>query len=161
VLLVRERRERLARAFPALRREQDAAELCGLALAAQYLVAAFAAVTMFGFWFPGRHVVAALPLAVPLVAIGLRHAPRVGAVLAAIGFGASLWLYVDVRFGSGGLVQNRPDAPFGPLNNVLPLFEKGSTAAFVVAAALAALLVAWLATQLRVWQRAADYVRLR
>ena len=161
VLLVRERRDGLARAFPALRREQDAAELCGLALGAQYLVAAFGAVTMFGFWFPGRHVVAALPLAVPLVAIGLRHAPRLGAVLALIGFVASVWLYVDVRFGSGGLVQGRPDAPFGPLKDVFPLFEEGSTAAFVVAAALAALVVAWFATELRVWRRAVDYVRLR
>jgi hypothetical protein len=161
LIVVRERRKGLSKAIPALRREQDAAELCGLALGAQYLVATFAAVTMFGFWFPGRHLVAALPLAIPLVAIGLRHAPRVGAVLAAIGLAASVWLYVDVRFGSGGLVTGRPDAPFGPLNDVLPRFEPGSTLPFVVAAALGALLLALLATELRLWRRAADYVRLR
>jgi hypothetical protein len=72
-----------------------------------------------------------------------------------------VWLYVDVRFGSGGLVQDRPDAPFGPLKDVFPLFERGNTGAFVVAAALAALLAAWLATELRVWRRALDHVRLR
>ncbi|MFL5886715.1 MAG: hypothetical protein ACJ77M_16720 [Thermoleophilaceae bacterium] len=161
VLVMREREQGLARAIPALRREQDAAELCGLALAAQYLVAAFAAVTMFGFWFPGRHVVAALPLAVPLVAIGLRHAPRVGAVLAAIGLAGSVWLYADVRFGSGGFVANRPDAPFGPLNDLLPVFKQGSTFPFVVAAGIGALLAALLATERRLWRRAVDYVRLR
>jgi hypothetical protein len=161
LLVMRERREGLARAIPGLRREQDAAELCGLALAAQYLVAAFAAVTMFGFWFPGRHLVAALPLAIPLVAIGLRHAPRIGAVLAMIGMVASVWLYVDVRFGSGGLVAGRPDAPFGPLKAVFPLFERGSHFPFVVAAALGALVLALFATELRWWSRAVDYVRLR
>ena len=91
---------------------------------------------MFGFWFPGRHVVAALPLAIPLVAIGLRHAPRVGSVLALVGLAASVWLYVDVRFGSGGLVAGRPDAPFGPLQAIFPLFGRGSTYPFVLAAAL-------------------------
>jgi hypothetical protein len=161
VFVVRGRREGIARAIPALRREQDAAELCGLAFAAQYLVAAFAAVTMFGFWFPGRHVVAALPLAIPLVAIGLRHAPRTGTVLALIGLIGSAWLYVDVRFGSGGLVAGRPDAPFGPVTDLLPRFEQGSTFPFVLAALLGALIAALAAVELRLWRRAVDYVRLR
>ena len=43
---------------------------------AQLLVAAFLAPTMFGFWFPPRHLLAGLPLAIPLVAWGLRHLPR-------------------------------------------------------------------------------------
>ena len=106
-------------------------------------------------------MVAVLPLAIPLVAIGLRHAPRTGAVLALVGLIASVWLYVDVRFGSGGFVAGRPDAPFGPLTDLLPRFEAGSTFPFVLAALLGALLVALLATELRLWRRAADYVRLR
>ena len=48
------------------------AALCALVCAAQVLVAAFIAPTMFGFFFPGRYLVAALPMAVPLVAWGLR-----------------------------------------------------------------------------------------
>ena len=56
--------------------------LCALALGVQLLVAAFLAPTMFGFWFPPRHLLAGLPLAIPLVALGLRHAPRTGAALA-------------------------------------------------------------------------------
>ena len=43
-----------------------------------WLVASFLAPTMFGFSFPPRHLLAALPLAIPLVALGLRHMPRTG-----------------------------------------------------------------------------------
>jgi hypothetical protein len=160
-LALRERREHLARAIPALRGEQEAAGLCALTVGAQYLVAAFAAVTMFGFWFPGKHLIAVLPLTIPLVAVGLRHVPRLGALLALIGLAGSAWLYADVRFGSGGLVAGRPDAPFGPLKAVFPLFDRGATWPFVVAAALGALVVALLVRELRVVPRALDYVRLR
>src|SRR6266511_5641755 len=90
-LLHRTRRERLARVLPAHHQADLAASLCAVALGAQLLVAAFLAPTMFGFWFPARHLVAALPLAVPLVAWGLRHAPRTGAALALVGVAASAW----------------------------------------------------------------------
>lgn len=122
-LLWRSRREHLARALPGARETELSAGLCAAALAAQLLVAAFLAPTMFGFWFPPRHLLAALPLAVPLVAWGLRHAPRVGALLALITLVASAWLYVDVRWGDGALVSHRPDAPFGPLTGAFPLFD--------------------------------------
>jgi hypothetical protein len=146
-LLLRERQGRLARAIPALRREERAVTICALAVGAQFVVAAFLAPTMFGFWFPGRHLVAALPLAVPLVALGLRRAPRVGAALALLTFAGSAWLYADLRWGSGSWIGERPDAPWGPLEGVFPVFEEGSSLAFIVAgflgaAALAALLAA-------------------
>ena len=48
--------------------------MCAAALGAQLVVAGFLAPTMFGFWFPPRHLLAALALAVPLVAWGLRRA---------------------------------------------------------------------------------------
>src|SRR5256714_5054509 len=115
VVLWRERRSGLALAIPGLRGEESAALLCGAAALAQLLVAAFLAPTMFGFWFPGRLVVPALLLAVPLVALGLRRAPRVGTVLALIGIAASVWLFADVRLGDAGLAANLPDAPWGPL----------------------------------------------
>jgi hypothetical protein len=120
--LWRSRRDRLASAVHGVREIELAAGLCAAALGAQVLVAAFLAPTMFGFWFPPRHLLAALPLAVPLVAWGLRRAPRVGLLLAALTVAASAWVYADVRWGGGSLAADRPDAPFGPLTDALPLF---------------------------------------
>jgi hypothetical protein len=116
------RRDRVTQAVPGVRRIELAAGLCAAVLGAQLLVAAFGAPTMFGFWFPPRHLLAALPLAVPLVAWGLRHLPRVGTALAVLTVAASAWLYADVRWGDGSLAADRPDVPFGPLTDALPLF---------------------------------------
>ena len=140
-MLVRTRREGLARALPQHARAESTALLCAVALGAQLLVAAFLAPTMFGFWFPPRHLLGGLLLAVPLVAWGMRRLPRTGAVLGLIGVVASVWLYVDVRWGDGGLAAGRPDAPWGPLEAVFPLFDD-STAPYVVAGAIGAGLVA-------------------
>jgi len=134
--LWRSHRDRLARAVPALREVELTAGLCAAALGAQLVVAVFLAPTMFGFWFPGRHLVAALPLAIPLVAWGLRRAPRVGSVLATLTVAGSVWLYLDVRVGGGELVGDRPDAPLGPLGDLLPLFDKGSAWPFALAAGI-------------------------
>ena len=141
-LLVHTRREKLTRALPQHARAEATAFLCTLALGAQLLVAAFLAPTMFGFSFPPRHLMAGLLLAVPLVAWGLRRFPRTGLALAAIGFVGSVWLYADVRWGGGGFAAGRPDAPWGPLVDVFPLFREGSTLPFVVAGALGAALIA-------------------
>ena len=141
-LLVRTRHENLARALPQHARADATAFLCTLALGAQLLVAAFLAPTMFGFSFPPRHLMAGLLLAVPLVAWGLRRFPRTGVALAAIGFVGSIWLYADVRWDGGGFAAGRPDAPWGPLEDVFPLFREGSTVPFVIAGALGAALVA-------------------
>jgi hypothetical protein len=135
------RREQMARAVPGVREIEVTAGLCTAALGAQLLVAAFVAPTMFGFWFPPRHLLAALPLAIPLVAWGLRHIPRVGSVLVALTLLASAWLYADVRWGDGSLAADRPDAPFGPLTDVLPLFTPGGGWPFWLAAAMGIALV--------------------
>jgi hypothetical protein len=130
------RREQVARAVPGVREIEVTAGLCAAALGAQLLVAAFVAPTMFGFWFPPRHLMAGLPLAIPLVAWGLRHMPRVGSVLVALTLLASAWLYVDVRWGDGSLAADRPDAPFGPLTDALPLFTSQGGWPFWLAAAV-------------------------
>ena len=135
-LLLRERRGRLARVIPALQREERALAICALAVGAQFLTAAFLAPTMFAFAFPGGHLIAALPLCVPLVALGLRRLPRAGAALTALTLVGSAWLYADLRWGGGAWIDDRPDAPFGPLTDLLPLFEEGATGAFVAAAVL-------------------------
>jgi hypothetical protein len=120
--LWRSRRDHLARAVPELHSIELTAGLCAAALGSQLFVAAFLAPTMFGFWFPARQLVAALPLAVPLVAWGLRHAPRVGSLLVLLTVAATAWLYTDVRWGGGSFAADRPDAPFGPLTEAFPVF---------------------------------------
>ena len=98
-LLWRAWREKLARAVP----EHADAEVTGQLLlcvcAAQLIVAALVAPTMFGEWFPGRQLIAVLPCAAALCAWGLRHAPRVGSVLAGLTLLASVWFSVEVRTG--------------------------------------------------------------
>jgi hypothetical protein len=136
-LFWRSRRDHLARAVPAIREIELTAGLCGAAIGAQLVVAAFLAPTMFGFWFPTRHLLAALPMAIPLVAWGLRFAPRLGAALAILTLAGSVWLYADVRAG-GELVTDRPDAPFGPLVELFPLFEPDGGWAYWLAAGIAA-----------------------
>jgi hypothetical protein len=140
-MLVRTRREQLSRALPQHARAEAAALVCALALGAQLIVAAFIAPTMFGFSFPPRHLVAGLLVAVPLVAWGLRRAPRIGTALGLVGVAASGWLYAETRWGDSGFAAGRPDAPWGPLEDVFPVFEEGNTGAFVVAGALGAGLV--------------------
>jgi hypothetical protein len=147
--LWRTRRDRLARAVPQLRELELAAGLCAGALGVQLLVATFLAPTMFGSWFPGRHLIPVLPLAIPLVAWGLRHTPRVGGVLAALTLAASVWLYVDVRWGGGSLAGDLPDAPFGPLTDILPSFESGDDWPYWLAGALGAALAALVLIEAR------------
>jgi hypothetical protein len=149
VVLWRERRAGIALAIPGLQATESAALLTGGVAAAQLVVATFLAPTMFGFWFPGRLVVPAIVLGLPLVALGLRRAPRVGTLLALLGVAASVWLYLDVRIGDGGLASNLPDAPWGPLERVFPLFERGSTYPFVLAGVLGLAVAAALARELR------------
>jgi len=138
-LIFRSHREGLARVLTEQRFVERIAALCGLVLGVQLLVATFLAPTMFGFWFPGRHLMAALPLAVPLAAWGLRHSPRVGTVLALIGLAGSVWLWIDVRFGHSGLITPLPDAPWGPLVNAFPRYAEGALPYVLTVAAVLAL----------------------
>jgi hypothetical protein len=155
-LLLRERRSGIARAIPALQAGETAALLCAAIAAGQLLVAAFPAPTMFGFSFPARQLVAALPVAIPLVALALRRAPRIGGVLALLGVVASGWIWANARLGDGGLVEGLPDAPLGPLTGALPLFERGAVYPFAFAGAVVLVAVAVVgASELRRSHRAA------
>jgi hypothetical protein len=89
-LLWRSRRERLARLVADQREIEHAAFLAAAVCAAQVVVAAFLAPELWR----GAGVVA-LPCAVPLVAWGLRHAPRLGWALGATTLVASAWLVVE------------------------------------------------------------------
>ena len=127
-LLWRSHRDLLARALPEHREVEVAATLCALICGAQIFVATFIAPTMFGFWFPGRYLIAALPPAVALVAWGLRHAPRVGAALVAVTLVTSVWWYLALRIDGGAIVGPSSRAPLGPLDAALPAFGRGRSA---------------------------------
>jgi hypothetical protein len=88
-LLWRSRRERLGRLVADQREIEHAAFLVTAVCAAQVVVAAVLAPDLW--WGAG---VVALPCAVPLVAWGLRHAPRIGWPLGAMGLVGSVWLVV-------------------------------------------------------------------
>jgi hypothetical protein len=152
-LLWRSRRDRLADALPDRRDVEVAATLCALICGVQVLVATFVAPTMFGFWFPGRYLLVAFPLAVALVAWGLRHAPRTGGVLAALTLATSIWWYAELRIGGGGIIGPTSRAPLGPLDGALPLFGTGSAGATVALAVAGAAVVLLLALEWRSWRR--------
>ncbi len=108
-LLWRSRRERLALAVPGQRDAEVAASTCALLAGAQLLVATFLARHAAGDWFPGLHLLAALPATVALCAWGLRRAPRAGTALAVVTAAISVWLVVAVATGASGLAP--PDLP--------------------------------------------------
>jgi protein MpaA len=97
---------------------------------------------------------------VPLVAIGLRHLPRLGALLGAVGLVASAWLYVDVRWGDGALATARPDAPWGPLEAVWPRYGGDDVLPYVIAGGVAAGLLAAFFVDAHVWRRLAGRTRV-
>jgi hypothetical protein len=131
-LLWRSRRERVAAVIPERREAELTAELLLAVCCTQWLVAAFAARDLSGPWPPGLLAVPMLPCAAALAGWALRHAPRVGAVLA-----------------------SPPEAvPFGPLRAILPAFASEpvwpSVFTALVLAVVAALAVReWRAHPLR------------
>jgi hypothetical protein len=114
-LLWRSRRERLARLLPGQRDAEHAAFLALSVCAAQVAVAVLASPRLAGPWFPGTQLVAALPCAVPLLAWGLRRAPRAGIALGALTLGASAWLALTATW-----APPHTDAPWGPLVGLWP-----------------------------------------
>jgi hypothetical protein len=78
-------------------------------LLAGWLNAAFVALTMAGWWFPGRQIVVALPAAVLVCAWWLDARPmaqRVFAVAGAVGVASWLWLTVEAGTGRLTLVYD-------------------------------------------------------
>lgn len=159
-LLWRSRRDGMRRLVPERIDVEAAAALCLGVCAAQVAVAAFAAPTMFGFWFPGRHLVAALPFAVPLAAWGLRHSPRSGAALGALTVLSSGWLLVAFATGhADGWVTPTVSAPWGPLEAGFPLYGADSAWAAVVAGAVVAGLVFLAVREWRNWRKTVGTTR--
>jgi hypothetical protein len=112
--LWRSRRNRLARAAPFLHEAELAAGLCSAAIVVQLVVWALLGPA-------GRHLLAVMPLAVPLVALGLRRAPRVGTALALVSVGIAVWVYADARWGGGALATVAAHQPSMRPTNALGL----------------------------------------
>jgi hypothetical protein len=134
-LLWRSYRDRVARALPGQHDTETAAAVCVSICAAQLFVAAFLAPAIDGPWFPGRQLMAAAPAAAALAAWGLRHAPRTGAVLSLLTLAGSVWIIADLRFGDGSWLHP-PEAPLGPLVDVLPRWSAGGAGPVLATAAL-------------------------
>ena len=131
-LLWRSRRDRIGKLVAERRDAEHAAFLALAVCAAQVGVAAFALPRVGGM--PATALAVALPCAVPLVAWGLRHAPRVGIALGALTVLGSVWLVVA----GATWVAPASDAPWGPL---VAAFPRGDVAAVVRAGSAAS---AWL-----------------
>jgi hypothetical protein len=105
-LLARSRRERVAAAIPARREAERVAELLAATSAAQWLIAAFTVDDVDGPWFPGLPLIAVVPLLAALSAWGVRRFRVVGAVLAVVTLGLSVWVVADA-VGGGWLAAGR------------------------------------------------------
>lgn len=100
-LLWHSRRVRLARLVAEHRDAEHAAFLALCVCGAQALVALFVAPYVVGPGFPWRTLGPALPATVPLVAWGLRNAPRwVAALTAALSLAVSAWILIALWTGS-------------------------------------------------------------
>lgn len=155
-------RSGLARALPEQSRAERCARACALVAAAQLVVAALLAPTMFGFWFPPRHLLAALPLATPLVAWGTRRLPRLALLLAVAGMVATVAVWLAGREGGGLVVAKPAQAPFGPLVELLPLYGTGTLWPYLLGAGFwGALLALLVFSELRHSRQTAGNTRAR
>jgi hypothetical protein len=139
-----------------LRRRPAGWAAVALPLAAGWLVATFLALTMHGWWFPGRQVVVVLPLAVLAVARWASSRRRRVAVAVGGGVGvvAYAWLVAD---GLAGRVAWAVDffATGNPAYRawrlVLPDYLTVTATTWVLHAAWLAVLAGWAAAA---WRRA-------
>lgn len=100
-------------------------------LAAGWLTATFVALTMHGFWSPGRQVVVVLPLAVLAVAVlADEFRPVLAAVLATGLAGAANWLVLAREAATGGptLVIDFAATAAWPHRLIAPLLPDGMAA---------------------------------
>jgi hypothetical protein len=151
-VLYRSARERLSQAISGLDAEFGVARLCGYAALAGAVTAALFIPSLQHGGFPARALVPVLALTLPLVALGLRQSPRIGLVLSLLGVAGSVWLWIDTRSG-GGLLEARPQAPWGPLVHVFPTFHGGVWPYLLLLAVLLALAAPVVRQELEVRRR--------
>ncbi len=147
------------------RRDQPDRWLVVAPLAVGWLVATFVALTMHGWWVPGRQVVVVLPLAA-LALCGLVDRHRAIAVAVAAGVVAGvvnwLWLAVEASTGARTLIVDFAETsapPYRLLAVLAPDGLAGGMVADVVRAAWAVLLAATAVLAIRAARRYADPAR--
>jgi len=152
-VLYRAGRERLAHAIAGIGEELAVARLCALAALVGVVTVALFVPHIATGGFPVRGVIAVVPLTVPLIALGLRQAPRIGLALALIGVAGSVWLWIAGRSGHHGLIAQRPRAPWGPLTDVFPHFTGGAWPYVLLVAVLTALAIPVIREEIEVRRR--------
>lgn len=131
-----------------------------LPLLAGWFTAVFLALTMHGFWWPGRQLVVVLPLAAMLIAIALssphlpgrRVALGIAGALAAIGLAVQGWILLTGHAGDltwVGAPNLTPPAPLEVLRAALPDYRELGPGAWTlhalwVCVALGLLIGGWL-----------------
>ena len=81
-----------------LRRRPDHWAVLAMPLAAGWLTATFVAMTMHGWWWPGRQLVVVLPLGVIAIALAANNSTLVVRMMAVSGaLGAATWLWTTVE----------------------------------------------------------------
>jgi hypothetical protein len=121
-LLVRSRRDRVARALPQRIDVEVTAVLLAAVVAAGLAAAALAAPRLQGAWLVRGDVLAVLPVAGALAAWGARHAPRTAASLALLTLAGSVWLVLGAHLGGAGVAPPSGPVPWGAVERVLPRF---------------------------------------
>lgn len=109
----------------ALRRRPTGWAALLVPLGVGWLVATFVAVTMQGWWFPGRHVVVVLPLALAAVAAWADRSPRrlaVSVLAAATGVVTYAWLVVDGLAGRLTWIVDFASTAAPPYRLLAPVF---------------------------------------
>lgn len=97
-------------------------------LAVTWLNATFVALTMHGWWMPGRQLVVALPIGVILIAQwadGARHRVQVVVLLGLLGFYNWVWLAVEASTGRRTLVVDFAETASWPHRAVAALLPDG------------------------------------
>lgn len=142
-LLWRSVRDRLAVAVADQVDVEVGAGLLALVGAAGLVAAALARPLLHGPWLVVPDLVAVLPCVAPLVAWGLRHARRTGAVLGALTLAASAWLLVGARLDpDAGLRPPTGALPWAGAEGLLPRFGDGGPGEVVALSLAGAALVA-------------------
>lgn len=84
---------------PPVSSRRGMAALPAATIVACVLVATFASITIMGWWFPGRLLIAGFPALVVLVALGAQRIPRTAAVLGVWSFAVAAVLVLAARNG--------------------------------------------------------------
>ena len=104
-----------------------AALMALLSATAVGVAAVLGAPSLHGDWMIQPELMMALPPGAALAAWGLRHAPRTGAVLAALTLAASAWLLIGARLDEGtGLAPPRGALPWGGASALPRLVRTGA-----------------------------------